>query len=51
MSDDKLNNKHSKEQFGNIKSYQEINNEVSKNEKLKHKQPTPQPQDFEEIEY
>lgn len=51
MDSNKLNRKHSKEQSGKVKSYQGINDEISKNDQLKYMQPTPQPQDFEEIEY
>lgn len=51
MNSDKSKSNHSKEQYGKVKSYQEINNEISKNEKLKNKKPTLQPQDFDEIEY
>lgn len=51
MNSDKSKNNHSNEQFGKVKSYQEINDEISKNKKLKNKKPTPQPQDFEEIQY
>ncbi|MFD1040155.1 hypothetical protein ACFQ3N_17420 [Virgibacillus byunsanensis] len=49
MANQKPNNK--KDQSGKVKAYQEINDEIAKNDKLKQKQPTPQPQDFEEIEY
>ncbi|MRG88074.1 hypothetical protein [Salinibacillus xinjiangensis] len=34
-----------------VKAYQEINEEITKEEELKKKRPTPQPQDFEDIEY
>ncbi|HLR68229.1 MAG TPA: hypothetical protein VK105_14050 [Virgibacillus sp.] len=51
MNNDKLDKKHSKKQFGEVKAYQEINESISKNNELKHKRPTPQPQDFEDIEY
>ncbi|MGY0691858.1 hypothetical protein ACW2QC_03585 [Virgibacillus sp. FSP13] len=51
MNNDKENKKHARQQFGKVKPYQEINEEISQNEKLKQKQPTPQPEDFEEIDY
>ena len=38
------------EQF-TAKSYQETNEEIARNEKLKHRQPTPQPKEMDEIEY
>lgn len=50
VNNDKTNKKHY-EQLGKVKPYQEINDEISENNKLKQKQPTPQPQDFDEIEY
>ncbi|WP_156288968.1 hypothetical protein [Oceanobacillus salinisoli] len=51
MHDDKKKRKQTKERFTKIKSYQEINNEISNNKDLKERQPTLDPQDFEEIEY
>ncbi|HYK75217.1 MAG TPA: hypothetical protein VEV44_19140 [Pseudoneobacillus sp.] len=32
-------------------AYQKINNDIPQNENLKNRQPTPQPKDFDEIEY
>ncbi len=51
MNNKNSNDKPAKEQFGKVKSYQETNEEIAKNDKLKQKQPTPKPDDFEEIEY
>ncbi|WP_158701725.1 hypothetical protein [Lentibacillus sp. Marseille-P4043] len=51
MNHDKENKKDSKQQFGKVKPYQEINDVISQNEELKQRQPTPQPEDFEEIDY
>ncbi|GGB34193.1 hypothetical protein F3157_05065 [Virgibacillus dakarensis] len=51
MDKNKGNKKHSKEQLGKVKPYQEINNEITSKNELKQMQPTPQPQDFEEIDY
>ena len=33
------------------KSFQETNEEIKRNEELKHRQPTPQPKEMEEIDY
>ncbi|WLV25392.1 hypothetical protein QR721_03955 [Aciduricibacillus chroicocephali] len=33
------------------KSYQETNEEIANSEELKHRQPTPQPKEMDEIEY
>lgn len=51
MNNDKENKKSVKKQAGKVKSYQEINNEISDSNTLKQMQPTPQPEDFEEIDY
>lgn len=51
MNDKNLNDKQAKEQLGKVKPYQETNEEIAKNDKLKQKQPTLKPDDFEEIEY
>ncbi|MDY0406796.1 hypothetical protein P5G51_016795 [Virgibacillus sp. 179-BFC.A HS] len=40
-----------KEEKYTAKSYQETSEDISKNEKLQHEQPTPQPKDLEEIDY
>lgn len=52
MDHNKENKKHTKkQQFGKVKPYQEMNDEIRRNNELKQMQPTPQPQDFEEIDY
>ncbi|WP_185959680.1 hypothetical protein [Lentibacillus cibarius] len=51
MRNDKSEKKHLEKQSGKVKPYQEINHAVSENEDLQSRQPTPQPKDFEEIEY
>ncbi|MFB4168147.1 hypothetical protein [Virgibacillus sp. JSM 102003] len=51
MNDKKLNDKPATEQFSKVKPYQETNEEIANNDKLKQKQPTLKPDDFEEIEY
>lgn len=52
MSHDKEDKKHAKKrQSGKVKPYQEMNDEIAENNELKQMQPTPQPQDFEEIDY
>ncbi|WP_171046223.1 hypothetical protein [Lentibacillus cibarius] len=51
MRKNKSDKKHPEKQSGKVKPYQEINNAVSENEDLRSRQPTPQPKDFEEIEY
>ncbi|MFD1848946.1 hypothetical protein [Oceanobacillus bengalensis] len=51
MRNNKQNKTKTRKQFGEVKSFQEIYNETSKNSEFKHNQPTPQPQDFDEIEY
>lgn len=39
------------DQYDKVKSFQELSDEISTNPKLKHMQPTPQPKNFDEIEY
>lgn len=34
-----------------VKSFQETNEEMNRNDELKHRQPTPQPKEIEEIDY
>jgi hypothetical protein len=46
-----MERKHSRSQKKQVKAFQEISEEVNKDPKLKNMQPTPQPDDFEEIEY
>lgn len=36
---------------GKVKAYQDINDEIAKDKELQNMQPTPEPKDFEEIEY
>ncbi|MDC3414511.1 hypothetical protein NC797_16320 [Aquibacillus sp. 3ASR75-11] len=48
---DEKNKKEFKKNEPDVKSYQELNEEISNNKNIKHMQPTPQPKDFEEIEY
>jgi hypothetical protein len=38
-------------QFNNVKAFQETNEEISYNDDLKNRQPTPQPKEYDEIEY
>ncbi|WP_158591789.1 hypothetical protein [Oceanobacillus halophilus] len=45
------NNNGSKKRPKKVKSYQEINDEIKNNKELSQRQPTIEPQDFEEIEY
>ncbi len=40
-----------KRKIGKVKAYQEINDEIAKDKELRAMQPTPEPKDFEEIEY
>lgn len=47
----KGNNKTSDEQFDQVKSFQEISDEMAIKPNLKQRQPTPQPKDFDEIDY
>jgi hypothetical protein len=48
---EKSNNIEKGNQRDEVKAYQETNEEISNNESLKNSQPTPQPKDFDEIEY
>ncbi|WP_176555713.1 hypothetical protein [Virgibacillus ndiopensis] len=48
--DQKFNEKEYKKS-GKGKSFQEISDEIAAKPSLKEKQPTPQPKDFDEIEY
>lgn len=52
---DKKGNEGNKDMSNNeltkVKSFQETSDEIQANPELKHMQPTPEPKDFEEIEY
>ncbi|SES64396.1 hypothetical protein SAMN05216389_101220 [Oceanobacillus limi] len=50
MSEEKKQT-NAKERFGKVKAYQEINKEISTENEVKKQRPTPQPKDFDEIEY
>ncbi|WP_442593911.1 hypothetical protein [Neobacillus sp. D3-1R] len=45
------NKNHSQQSIENVKSYQEKNDEIFENDTLKNRQPTPQPKEYDEIEY
>lgn len=47
----KENDKSSDEQIDQVKSFQEISNDITAKPNLKQRQPTPQPKDFDEIDY
>lgn len=38
-------------QFNKVKLFQELSDELEANPELRNMQPTPEPKDFEEIEY
>ncbi|MDF0727321.1 hypothetical protein PY093_11555 [Cytobacillus sp. S13-E01] len=42
---------HIESKIGKVKAYQDINEEIKNNKALRNRKPTPEPQDFEEIEY
>jgi hypothetical protein len=43
--------KHYQPKSKKVKAYQELNEEIAKDKELRNMQPTPEPKDFEEIEY
>lgn len=48
---DETNLKHKNNHADEVKAYQELNNEIANNDSLKNRQPTPQPKEYDEIEY
>lgn len=44
-------NDETNEKFEQVKSFQEISDEISKKPNMEKRQPTPQPKDFDEIDY
>lgn len=49
--DKKINRKENDDKLGKAKSFQEVSDEIADKPRVKKKQPTPQPKDFDEIEY